>query len=828
MDKLVVATFLAVVPAAGRSLNFPPAGEPVEVQQRVTPAGAGLDPAVIAALDGRAKRWALWRDGRLVHVSGDFNETSNVASHRKTWHALTVGAAIQQGKIPSLDQPLSIWNPELKGNDAKATWRHVITQSAGFDYPYGEYPDFLPGQMWTYSDHNPVQLTMALARVYGRKDYHDQYELVVKQTFFDAIGLRGWKIVFTKDKQFAGPDDGVRFLFDLEDMGRLGLLVLARGNWNGKQLIPRWYVEALETKQTRGMKANYKGPNDGMIGLDASMFPEAPYGFMTWVNTDGDYYPGASRAWAAARGAGGHVTLWNHELGIVYAAAGLEENDRANSIARILQSHLITLPAPAAPPVRVGRWERFEAVVRNSKPYKDPYRDVMLNVTYTAPDRTKTEFWGFHDAPGVWKIRFMPDQPGEWSFDAKFSDGAPGMAGKFRVVSSKVRGMISVERDNPVWFGFRGGEHVVVRSLHIGDRFFAENWPGEKRKAFLDWAVKQRYNMLSIASHYLNRDTDGRGRGWKTPALWPLNPAEYARMEAILDDLATRGIMVFPFAGFFGQSSNYPRNPADQELYVRYTLARMGPYWNVVFNVAGPEPNLNKRWMADEEVQRLGRLIRKLDVFAHPLTVHNRTGDDPYRDSEWTSFGTLQGPKTINRKKLSQGVLESHHATKPLYAQETLWPGNKFHKEPYTDTDVRKNSYVLMMAAAAVNFGDMNGDSSSGFSGTLELSDKVQARHDAIQLVWDYMETIPYWRMKPRQDLVDNGYCLAEEGRTYVVYLDAPGTVNVKVRGGPYRIRWVNARKPSDKREAETTTDGRGLQTPAGGDDWLLELRAAK
>ena len=39
-----------------------------------------------------------------------------------------------------------------------------------------------------------------------------------------------------------------------------------------------------------------------------------------------------------------------------------------------------------------------------------------------------------------------------------------------------------------------------------------------------------------------------------------------------------------------------------------------------------------------------------------------------------------------------------------------------------------------MMSAAALNFGDMNGDSSSGFSGTLNLADKIQSRHDIIDI----------------------------------------------------------------------------------------------
>jgi len=325
---------------SGQQFYFPPPGEGLEVQSRRTPEQAGFDPAVIQALEDVAPRWALWRYGHLIHVKGDFNQKSDVASHRKTWHALTVGAAIRQGKIPSLHQKISVWNKELTGKHAEATWFHVITQSAGFDYPYGDFPAYAPGQMWTYSDYNPVNLCNALARVYGRKDYTDNYEAVAKEAYFDAIGMRGWSLILKKDRAFSGPNDGIRFEFDLEDMGRLGLLVLAWGKWKDTELIPEWFVRQLETKQTRGMLVNHNGPNDGAIGLDPKTFPEAPYGFMTWVNTDGDLLPGAGRDWAYATGAGGHRTLWNHKLGIVFAAAGLKWVPGQRDVAHILEAHL--------------------------------------------------------------------------------------------------------------------------------------------------------------------------------------------------------------------------------------------------------------------------------------------------------------------------------------------------------------------------------------------------------------------------------------------------------------------------------------------------------
>jgi CubicO group peptidase (beta-lactamase class C family) len=142
---------------------------------------------------------------------------------------------------------------------------------------------------------------------------------------------------------FKKDDDGPRLHLDLENMGRLGLLALSRGSWNGVELIPRSFVEALEQKQTRGMKVNYNGPDDGIVPFSSDKFPESPYGYMTWVNTDGDVYPGADRAWAWGAGAGGTYVLWNRNNGIVFAAQGRDEGGPAptkHGIPQIIEANL--------------------------------------------------------------------------------------------------------------------------------------------------------------------------------------------------------------------------------------------------------------------------------------------------------------------------------------------------------------------------------------------------------------------------------------------------------------------------------------------------------
>lgn len=515
-----------------------------------------------------------------------------------------------------------------------------------------------------------------------------------------------------------------------------------------------------------------------------------------------------------------------------------------------LSSTSVPLFAADGAPNRVPQWSRFEASVENSNPTKNPFRDVSLDVTYTAPDGRTIAFWGFYDGGTTWRMRFMPDMPGTWRYEATFSEttatdpsGAatgrrsrPALRGTFECVPSDLPGQIIVHPSNPQWFGWRGGDAMLIRALHIGDRFFARNWDAAKRTAFLDWAQKQGYNTLSIASFFLNRQAHGRGDDWETPQLWPLDPAEFRELEAILDDLARRRIVVYPFAGFFGRDAHFPGNHAEQTRYIRYTLARLAPSWNLLWNVGGPEPLLRRRpYLTFEEVNRLGAEIAELDPFKHPISVHNATGDDAFKDQPWLTYGTLQGPKTFDRARLRDGLLKNHHPAKPLLAQETLWSGNSVHIRAnkgadYSDADLRKNAYVIHFSAAYLVFADNDGDSSTGFTGTMAPADCRQPRHDIVKGVWDTLAPLPWQNTKPRPDLVSttdgkgHSFCLAEPGRTYLVYLESPGTISVRVTDGPYQSEWINAQQPRDRRRAEPTRDGAALASPRDGDDWILVL----
>ena len=68
-------------------------------------------------------------------------------------------------------------------------------------------------------------------------------------------------------------------------------------------------------------------------------------------------------------------------------------------------------------------------------------------------------------------------------------------------------------------------------------------------------------------------------------------------------------------------------------------------------------------------------------------------------------------------------------------------------------------------------------------------------------------------------------FCLADSGRTYVVYLPRGGTVAVKLEPGNYRTSWFNPRSGETiELPAASGPNWTSAAAPDGG-DWVLLLR---
>lgn len=185
---------------------------------------------------------------------------SNSFSMAKTFVSILAGIALDEGKIKSIDEPVSDFLPEFKtGENAKLTIKHLLTMSSGmnFDENYtnplaypaaGYYGSDLkkltakynvveePGKVFKYLSGNTILLGSVLEKATGKR-------------ISEYASEKLWKPLGAKNKAFWSLDhtDGMEkayccFNSNAPDFARIGELFLDSGKFNGRQIVAPEYV----------------------------------------------------------------------------------------------------------------------------------------------------------------------------------------------------------------------------------------------------------------------------------------------------------------------------------------------------------------------------------------------------------------------------------------------------------------------------------------------------------------------------------------------------------------------------------------------------------
>ena len=158
-----------------------------------------------------------------------------------------------------------------------------------------------------------------------------------------------------------------------------------------------------------------------------------------------------------------------------------------------------SLPSVAVASEAVGLYRVLEKSIRNDKPYANKFVDAELLCKFTAPSGKSTDFFGFYDGDGkgggdkqtgnIWKLRFMPDELGEWHYVWRWSDGTEGGSGRFQCVEEGAgKGILKPYKKNPHWFAYNGSEPVWIKSYY-------ETGHGSIAQPF-DWITSHVYQPL--------------------------------------------------------------------------------------------------------------------------------------------------------------------------------------------------------------------------------------------------------------------------------------------------------------------------------------------
>jgi hypothetical protein len=485
-------------------------------------------------------------------------------------------------------------------------------------------------------------------------------------------------------------------------------------------------------------------------------------------------------------------------------------------------------------------WGMFETAVSNPRSYANPFVDTELRAVFMSPSGQPLEFFGFYDGDSnggqngtIWKLRFMCTEPGTWRWSAMFSDGVRGGSGRFDCVNTGVPGPLRVDEQNRYWLKQANGRHFLPRWYYLHELLFSSE--GIWQLDVDELLTRNGYNMVTVlttqAEHLVanrwNRRAyeqpyfypwlkSGGTANWTTPDL-----ASWRKLDRVLRYLADRDVYVYFFDGFFPNiAPHFPDDPNLERWYIRYVLARIGAYWNVTHNIAFEFSEI----MTVPRLQRIGRYIKDVDPFKLLLTVHDTQNAGGLVQTEpWLDLANLQYVEgKAGSAAISNPFVVANYYEKPIASTEVVWEG----ADKLSGDQVRRGAWGIMMAASFLLYGEFN----IGGTGVGQFG--LGTAHSFLRIMHDFMQSVPYWTMKPHNELTGGGaFCLANPGAEYIVYAENGGPVGLDLSAatGAFSVEWLNPRtgqRTPTGAVAGGTNHTFASPREATSGDWVLHVRS--
>ena len=275
------------------------------------------------------------KDGYVAATWGTPMRVDMTFSATKSYLATCAGLALDRGLISDVDEPVVDSVPGdwfASARNRQITWRHLLQQTSEWSGTLFGIPDTVdhnrsigrrpegprkgeprrlhpPGRFWEYNDVRVNALGLAALHVW-REPLPD----VLRREVMDPIGATGtWEWHPYRNAQVevdgrtlvsvpGGAHWGGGLWISAFDHARVGLLMLARGRWDEKQILSTGWIDAALTP--------------------CELNPR--YGFMWWLNPGRSPWSAASEDAFAAIGAGGNVVFVapDHNLVVVTRWAG--------------------------------------------------------------------------------------------------------------------------------------------------------------------------------------------------------------------------------------------------------------------------------------------------------------------------------------------------------------------------------------------------------------------------------------------------------------------------------------------------------------------------
>jgi len=330
------------------------------------------------------------------------------------------------------------------------------------------------------------------------------------------------------------------------------------------------------------------------------------------------------------------------------------------------------LLAGLAPAAAVERWGVFEIVLPGAVS-GNPFLDVRLSAHFRFRNRV-VDADGFYDGGGVYRIRFMPDETGDWTYTT--SSNAPALDGKtgaFTAAAPSAGNHGPVRVRYTTHFAYEdGAPYVPIGTTayawtHQGDRLEEQTLETLRSAPFnkLRMCVfpkSYEYNRNEPVYYPFPRDASGANNFSR------FNPAFFQHLEKRILDLQALGIEADLILFHPYDRWGYAAMPAEvNDRYLRYVVARCAAYRNVWWSLANEWDLVKTKNLGDWD--RFFRIVQESDPYQHLRSIHHSVV--MYDHSKpWVTHVSLQSSDLENARDYVARY------RKPVVFDECKYEGN--------------------------------------------------------------------------------------------------------------------------------------------------------
>ncbi len=431
-------------------------------------------------------------------------------------------------------------------------------------------------------------------------------------------------------------------------------------------------------------------------------------------------------------------------------------------------------------------WTKFEHTFTSSRDYGDPLYDVSrFAVTFTAPSGREKTVRGFWDGGRSWKVRFMPDETGEWRFVSACSDddntGLHGAGGSFVCVEGNggsdvlTRGAVS---------RMPGAYHLAHADgtpfLWLGDTA----WNGALKSTPEEWErylSHRRENGFSVIQFVTTQWRGCEGDRFGRTAISgsghiAIDLEFFRRMDEKIDRINDHGLVAAPvllwalhFVSGRYLSPGYYLPQEEAILLARYMVARFGGN-HVVWILGGDgkyTDEFEQRWKI------IGRGVFADGEHQGPVTTHPMGRSwygGIYRDEDWLDIVGYQSSHSTRKETvefITRGPAAAQWKSLPPRPVMNQEPVYEFIRPGIGPRDIRNACWwsVFATPVSGVTFG------SNGIWPWLREGEEILNHRKAPNVpTWDecldapgsvqfarlggFLRRYEWWRLRPAQHLV--------------------------------------------------------------------------